>query len=82
MKKKPNLEIGDALIHHVLVAVLGSKNNKSDLSRAGVTFQIKKIENLSMIKRSCFTEKNFNYKFQKDRNLLIHEIINTSAFGI
>ena len=28
-------------------------------------------------KRSCFTEKNFNYKFQKDRNLLIHEIINT-----
>ena len=41
MKKSlPNLEIGDALIHHVLVAH-GSKNNKSDLSRAGVTFQIK-----------------------------------------
>ena len=39
-KSLPNLEIGDALIHHVLVAH-GSKNNKSDLSRAGVTFQIK-----------------------------------------
>lgn len=39
-KSLPSLQTGDALIHHVLVAH-GSKNNKSNSSRAGVTFQIK-----------------------------------------
>ena len=49
-KSLPSLQTGDALIHHVLVAH-GSKNNKSNSSRAGVTFQIKD-------KKSKYDQKN------------------------
>ena len=39
-KSVPELKAGSALIHHTLI-VHGSRNNKSDMPRNGVTFQIK-----------------------------------------
>ena len=60
----PNLEIGDALIHHVLVAH-GSKNNKSDLSRAGVTFQIKDRKSKYDKKDHALQKKTSTTNFKK-----------------
>ncbi len=63
-KSLPNLNIGDALIHHVLVAH-GSKNNKSSSSRAGVTFQIKDKKSKYNYKKIMLYRKKLQYQISK-----------------
>lgn len=63
-KSLPNLKVGDALIHHVLVAH-GSTNNKSSLPRAGVTFQIKDKKSKYDLKKIMLYRKKLRYQISK-----------------
>ena len=59
LKLYPSLKMGDALIHHSLI-VHGSKENKSNNSRRGVTFQyITKKAKVNMNKKKKYEKKLF-----------------------
>ena len=63
-KLTPQLNIGDALIHHCLI-VHGSNKNKSNMSRRGLTFQFKdKFSEYDKNKIKKY-EKQLNFQIKK-----------------
>ena len=63
-KSLPNLDIGDALVHHCLV-VHGSYKNLSNYSRRGLTFQFKDKNVQYDNKKIKNYEKQLNFQIQK-----------------